>query len=71
MQARDKQMLRLVREEKLGNLTLQLANGKKLSMGALRGSSRVVIVAGTKQQVREGRHLRTGRMQAAAKGVRV
>ncbi len=45
-------MARLVREEKLGGLPLQLASGKRLTMGALRGSSRVVIFAGTHEQVR-------------------
>ena len=53
MQARDKQMARLTREERLGNLKVQLANGKVLPMGALRGHSRVVIAAGTRKQVRE------------------
>ena len=54
MQARDKQMARLTREERLGNLKVQLANGKVLPMGALRGHSRVVIAAGTRAQVSEG-----------------
>ena len=56
MQARKKQISRLTREERLGALGLQLANGKKLSVGALRGNARIVLVAGTKAQVgsREG-----------------
>ena len=45
-------MARLTREEKLGNLPIQLSNGKRLSLGALRGTSRVVLVAGSKAQVR-------------------
>ncbi|KAG1667529.1 hypothetical protein FOA52_013719 [Chlamydomonas sp. UWO 241] len=53
LQARDKQMARLVREEQLGRLGLQLASGKRLPMGALRGSKRVVIAAGTRAQVRD------------------
>lgn len=52
LQARDKQMARLTREEKLGRLKMKLANGKTLSMGALRGSARVVIAAGSKAQVK-------------------
>ncbi|GAX75281.1 hypothetical protein CEUSTIGMA_g2726.t1 [Chlamydomonas eustigma] len=51
LQARDKQIARLTREEKLGNLGVQLSSGKRLPLSALRGSSRVVIVAGSKAQV--------------------
>ncbi|WIA12497.1 hypothetical protein OEZ85_012530 [Tetradesmus obliquus] len=51
--ARDKQMARLAREEALAGLPLQLANGKRLRVGALQGASRVVIAAGTQQQVSE------------------
>ena len=50
-QARDKQMARLTREEKLGALSIQLANGKVLRLSALRGSARCVVVAGTQAQV--------------------
>lgn len=50
-EARKKQISRLTREERLGALGLQLANGKKLSVGALRGNARIVLVAGTKTQV--------------------
>lgn len=55
LQARDKQMARLAREEALAGLPLQLANGKRLRVGALQGASRVVIAAGTQQQVRQWR----------------
>ena len=86
-------MARLTREEKLGNLPLQLASGKvpwpgfqflfschlpatffatslsctcshlalhggqTLKLGALRGSVRVVLAAGTKTQVRRGQYI--------------
>eukprot|EP00195_Chlamydomonas_chlamydogama_P003167 CAMPEP_0202919384 /NCGR_PEP_ID=MMETSP1392-20130828/75718_1 /ASSEMBLY_ACC=CAM_ASM_000868 /TAXON_ID=225041 /ORGANISM="Chlamydomonas chlamydogama, Strain SAG 11-48b" /LENGTH=277 /DNA_ID=CAMNT_0049612727 /DNA_START=146 /DNA_END=979 /DNA_ORIENTATION=- len=52
LQARDKQMARLTREEKLGALSVQLANGKVLPVSALRGSARIVIAAGTRAQVK-------------------
>lgn len=51
MQAREKQIARLTREEKLGALSFKLASGKTRSMAALRGSARVVLVAGTQAQV--------------------
>jgi hypothetical protein len=51
MQAREKQMARLAREEALAALTVQLGNGKRVRLGDLQGTSRVVIVAGTQQQV--------------------
>jgi hypothetical protein len=51
MQAREKQMARLAREEALASLTVQLGNGKRVRLGDLQGTSRVVIVAGTQQQV--------------------
>eukprot|EP00878_Enallax_costatus_P011512 GHUV01012018.1.p1 GENE.GHUV01012018.1~~GHUV01012018.1.p1 ORF type:complete len:283 (+),score=66.18 GHUV01012018.1:218-1066(+) len=50
-QAREKQMARLAREEALASLPVQLANGKRLKLGDLQSSSRVVVVAGTQQQV--------------------
>lgn len=50
-QARDKQMARLQREEQLAGQQIQLANGKRLRLADLQGSSRVVLVAGTTQQV--------------------
>ncbi len=55
MQARDKQMARLTREEKLGRLSVELASGKVLPLASLRGSTRVVLVAGTQAQVRGSR----------------
>ncbi len=45
-------MARLAREETLAALPLRLANGKQMALGALRGASRVVIMAGTTAQVR-------------------
>jgi hypothetical protein len=51
-QARDKQMARLAREEQLAGQQVQLANGKRLRLADLQGSSRVVLVAGTTEQVR-------------------
>lgn len=53
-QARDKQMARLTREEKLGKLLVRLSSGKAMPLSALRGSARVVIAAGTRAQVRQG-----------------
>jgi hypothetical protein len=44
-------MARLAREEALAGLTVQLGNGKRVRLGDLQGTSRVVIVAGTQQQV--------------------
>jgi hypothetical protein len=48
-------MARLLREEQLAGLQVQLANGKRLALGDLQGSSRVVLAAGTQQQVRVAR----------------
>ena len=42
LKARDKQMARLLREEKLGIQQLELANRKTLKLSQLRGFSRVV-----------------------------
>jgi hypothetical protein len=50
--ARDKQLARLQREERLGSLKLRLASGKVLALAELRGSARAVVVAGSQQQVR-------------------
>lgn len=50
-QARDKQLARLGREERLASLQLQLANGKRLSVRELQDSARCVVVAGTPRQV--------------------
>ncbi len=41
-QARDKQIARLTREERLGALPLSLANGRRVKVGQLRSFSRVV-----------------------------
>ena len=41
-QARDKQIARLTREERLGSLKLSLANGKRVRVAQLRSFSRVV-----------------------------
>lgn len=49
--AREKQLARLQREETLGALPIRLASGKSLTLGDLRGSARVVVAAGTPQQV--------------------
>jgi hypothetical protein len=48
-------MARLAREEALASLTVQLGSGKRIRLGELQGTSRVVIVAGTQQQVRQGK----------------
>lgn len=53
-QARDKQMARLGREEALASCAVQLANGRRMSLGSLRGYARVVVCAGTNAQVRRG-----------------
>lgn len=52
-QARARQVSRLEREERLAGLTLELANGKTLSVRDLRGSARVVLMAGSPTQVAE------------------
>eukprot|EP00775_Hariotina_reticulata_P003194 gene3194-3472_t len=49
--ARGKQLARLAREEALASLQIQLANNKRLRLGDLQGTSRVVVVAGTQLQV--------------------
>ncbi|GIL85550.1 hypothetical protein Vretimale_13373 [Volvox reticuliferus] len=50
-EAREKQLARLQREETLGALPIRLASGKTLTLADLRGSARVVLAAGTRQQV--------------------
>lgn len=45
-------MARLGREESLSACRVQLSNGKKLSLARLRGNARVVVCAGTHEQVR-------------------
>eukprot|EP00955_Chlamydomonas_euryale_P082212 363689-Chlamydomonas_euryale.AAC.4 len=44
-------MARLKREEQLGRLGVELSSGKRLQLGGLRGTCRVVIAAGTRAQV--------------------
>ncbi|KAF5838442.1 hypothetical protein DUNSADRAFT_2836 [Dunaliella salina] len=51
LKARDKQMARLGREEALASCQVQLANGKRKSLAALRGFARIVVCAGTNAQV--------------------
>ena len=51
LDAREKQMARLMREDQLGTCQIELANGKILRLGQLRGSVRPVIVVGTEEQV--------------------
>ena len=51
LEARDRQINRLTREEKLGALSIKLSNGKVISLASLRGTSRVVIAAGTRSQL--------------------
>lgn len=51
-QAREKQVARIAREEALGALQVRLASGKRLRLADLQGTSRVVLVVGTQQQVR-------------------
>jgi hypothetical protein len=52
LDAREKQMARLLREDALGGCRLELANGKLLRLGQLRGAARPVIIAGTPAQVK-------------------
>ena len=51
LQARNKQIARLMREDQLGSCQLELANGRLLRLGQLRGAARPVVVAGTPEQV--------------------
>ncbi|KAK9817814.1 hypothetical protein WJX72_002596 [[Myrmecia] bisecta] len=53
LKARDKQIARMTREERLGQLQLELANKKVMRLTQLRSFSRVVIAAGTPAQVAE------------------
>lgn len=50
-QARQKQIARLTREERLGSLQIELSNKKTLRLSQLRKFARPILVAGTKQQV--------------------
>lgn len=50
--ARQAQMRRMGREERLASCSLQLANGKTLRLGRLRSFARPVIFCGTGEQAR-------------------
>ena len=52
LQAGQKQLARLAREEALAGLSVELASGKLVPLGALRGFARVVICAGSPQQLK-------------------
>ena len=52
LDAREKQLARLLREDALGACRLELANGKLLRLGQLRGAARPVIIAGSPAQVK-------------------
>ncbi len=52
LEAREKQMARLLREDQLGMCQVELANKKVLRLGQLRGAARPVIVVGSQEQVR-------------------
>lgn len=51
--ARDKSLAKLSREENLSNLRLQLSNDKVVTLGQLRGTSRIVILAGPGSYIEE------------------
>ncbi len=51
LEAREKQMARLLREDQLGMCQVELANKKVLRLGQLRGAARPVIVVGSQEQV--------------------
>ena len=51
LDAREKQMARLLREDLLGMCQVELANRKVLRLGQLRGAARPVIVVGSQEQV--------------------
>ena len=51
LQAREKQLARLAREDNLAALPLRLSNNKSLQVGDLRGFHRLVIIAGPPAQV--------------------
>lgn len=53
LQAREKQMARLLREDQLGACQIELANKRILRLGQLRGAARPVIIVGTHEQVSE------------------
>jgi len=51
-EARERQMARIGREERLGRLRCELAGGKGVRLEQLRGFSRVVVVSGNAEYVR-------------------
>lgn len=51
LQAQEKQMARLSREQRLGELSVKLSDGKAINVADLRGNCRVVIVAGSDEQI--------------------
>jgi hypothetical protein len=51
LQAREQQISRLLRADQLGACQVELANGKLLRLGQMRGFARAVIIAGTPAQV--------------------
>jgi hypothetical protein len=53
LEAREKQINRLMREDLLGACQLELANGRVLRLAQLRGFARAVLVAGSADQVTE------------------
>eukprot|EP00892_Ulva_mutabilis_P005086 jgi/Ulvmu1/294/UM001_0298.1 len=55
LQARDKQIARIGREESLASLRLELASGKTLPLGRLRSFCRPVMFYGTAEQVEKAR----------------
>ena len=51
--ARDKALAKIAREENLSNLRLELSNKKVLTIGQLRGTARIVILAGPASYIEE------------------
>lgn len=51
--ARDKALAKIGREENLSNLRLELSNKKVVTIGQLRGTSRIVILAGPASYIEE------------------
>lgn len=54
LDARSKQLARLMREDALGACQLELTSGKVLRLAQLRGAARPVLIAGTPSQVAAG-----------------
>lgn len=51
--ARDISLAKISREENLSNLRIQLSNNKVVNLGQLRGTSRIVILAGPGSYIEE------------------